>query len=215
VTSDKMAATIEGPVFLAFLQRRILGQLSTHASIVGRVDRRTFLKRGAIGAGVLLLGGVGLAAFPSGDLAAPTRALAVLTPRAFGVLAAIAKRVVTVEGADAVTITHGVDDALRHANAQTQGDIVALLMLFESALAGAIFDARVMPFTRLSPEKQDAVLDAWRRSRVDIRRTGYSALKQMCVAAHYITLENCSSFGYPPPLPYPVVSDDSKFGAGS
>ncbi len=162
---------------------------------------------------MLLLGSVGLLAFPSGDLARPTRALAVLTPRAFGVLAAIAKRVVTVEGADAVAIVHGVDDALRFANAQTQGDIVALLMLFENALAGVLFDARFMPFTRLSPQKQDSVLDSWRRSSVDIRRTGYSALKQMCLAAHYINPDNCSSFGYPPPLPYPVVSDDSKFGA--
>lgn len=179
------------------------------------MDRRTFLKRGVIGGGVLLLGGAGLLAFPSGELARPTRALAVLAPRAFGVLAAIAKRVVTAEGADAVAIAHGVDDALRFANAQTQGDIGALLMLFESALAGAVFDARVMPFTRLSPEKQDAVLDAWRRSRVDVRRTGYSALKRLCLAAHYAEPENWSAFGYPPPLVYPVVSDDSKFGAPS
>jgi hypothetical protein len=179
------------------------------------VDRRTFIKRGAIGGAVLFLGAGGLVAFPSGELAQPTRALSVLTPRAFGVLAAIAKRVVTVEGADPVALAHGVDDALRYVNTQTQGDIGALLMLFESAFAGALFDARFVPFTRLSPEKQDAVLDAWRRSSVDVRRTGYLALKQMIIAQHYMNLESCSTFGYPPPLPYPIVSEDSKFGAST
>ena len=179
------------------------------------MDRRTFIKRGTIGGAVLFLGAGGLLAFPSGDLAQPTRALAVLQPRAFGVLVAIAKRVVTVEGADHVAMAHGVDDALRYANFQTQADINAVIMLFENALAGAIFDARFTPFTRLSPEKQDAVLDAWRRSSVDIRRTGYLAIKQMVIAQHYMNLEHCATFGYPPPLPYPIVSEDSKFGAST
>ncbi len=179
------------------------------------MDRRTFLKRGAIGGAVLFLGAGGLAAFPSGELAQPTRPLAVLAPRSFGVLVAIAKRVVTVEGADAVAIAHGVDDALRQANVQTQADINAVIMLFENALAGVIFDGRFMPFTRCSPEKQDAVLDAWRRSSVAIRRSGYAALKQLCLLAHYVQPGNASWFGYPAPLPYPLVSEDSKFGVPS
>lgn len=179
------------------------------------MDRRTFLKRGAIGGAVLFLGAAGLVAFPSGELDAPTKALAVLTPRAFGVLVAVARRVVTVEGADHVAIAHGVDDALRFANSQTQNDINAVIMLFESALAGAIFDGRFKPFTRCSPEKQDAILDSWRRSNVDIRRAGYAALKQLCLASHYMIPGNAAWFGYPAPLPWAAVSDDSKFGAPS
>ena len=177
------------------------------------MDRRTFLKRGAIGGAVLFLGAGGLVAFPSGALDSPTRALAVLTPRAFGVLVAVARRVVSVEGADHVAIAHGVDDALRHANVQTQADINAVIMLFESALSGAIFDARFKPFTRCSPEKQDAVLDAWRRSSVGIRRAGYAALKQLCLVAYYVEPGNAYWYGYPAPLPWAPVSDDSKFGA--
>jgi len=177
------------------------------------MDRRTFLKRGAIGGAVLFLGPGRLVAFPSGALDAPTRPLAVLTSRAFGVLVAVARRVITVEGADAVEIAHGVDDALRFANTQTQGDINALIMLFESALVGAIFDGRFKPFTRCSPEKQDAILDGWRRSSVDIRRTGYAALKQLCLVSHYMTPGAASWLGYPAPLPWVPVYDDSKFGA--
>lgn len=162
---------------------------------------------------MLLLGGGTLAALPSGELARPARALAVLTRRAFGVLAAVAARVVTAPGADPVAIAHGVDDALAWAAPETQGDVVSLLMLFENALPGLLFDGRVLPFTRLSPERQDAVLDAWRRSSLVVRRSGYTALRKLCAAAHYAEPATWAAFGYPAPPRYAIVSDDSSFGA--
>lgn len=177
------------------------------------MDRRTFLRRGLIGGAVLMLGAGGLFALPSGDLAQPVRALAVLEPRAFGVLVAFARRMITLEGADHVAIAHRVDDALRFATPEAKKDINALLMLFENALPAFLFDGRVTPFTRLSPERQDAVLDHWRRSSIEIRRTGYTVLRKLCAAGHYIEQESWSVMQYPAPIPFPVAYDDSKFGA--
>lgn len=176
-------------------------------------DRRTFLKRGLLGGAVLLLGGVGLAAFPSGALDAPKEPLLTLTPATFGVLVAIARRVVTSEGADPVAIAHRADRALARAAPETRDDLRKLLGLFENALAGLLFDGRFLPFTRLSPKGQDAVLDAWRRSALEVRRSGYSALRKLVTAAHYVDPATWDELFYPPPPPYALVYDDSKWGA--
>src|SRR5512144_1123541 len=135
-----------------------------------RVDRRTFLKRGIAGGAVLLLGGGALAVLPTKEVGAAKRALAVLEPRSFQVVVAIARRVCP-ETADAVDVAHGVDDLLRRAPPETQSDFNKLLGLFENALPGFLFDQRFLPFTRLSPDAQDAVLRDWRNSRLVIRRT--------------------------------------------
>src|SRR4051812_9544831 len=70
------------------------------ATIAG-MQRRTFLKRGLLGGAVLAVGGVGaLAAYPSRVKYAPTEPLRVLNPRTFNIMASVAARVVTAEGAD-------------------------------------------------------------------------------------------------------------------
>jgi hypothetical protein len=71
--------------------------------------------------------------------------------------------------------------------------------VLESALAGMIFDGRTKPFTRLSPEAQDAVLAHWRDSRLLVRRTGYQVLRKLTCAAHYAQPTSWASVGYPGP----------------
>jgi hypothetical protein len=177
------------------------------------VNRRTFLRRGLIGGAVLALGAGGLLALPSGSLAAPSRALAVLSPRSFGVLVAFARRMIRIDDVDHVAVAHRVDDALRYAAPEAQNDVNALLMLFENALPAFLFDGRVTPFSRLSAEDQDRVLDRWRRSSIEVRRNGYAALRKMVAAAQFGDEASWSEIGYPPPIPYPVAYDDSKFGS--
>ena len=58
------------------------------------------------------------------------------------------------------------------------------------------------PFTRLSPAEQDARLEAWRRSRVALLRSGYQALKRLAHATYYSSPEVYAQVGYPGP---PVV----------
>jgi hypothetical protein len=179
------------------------------------VDRRTFLKRGLVGGAVLLLGGGTLAVLPTKDQGAPKRALAVLEPRAFQVLVAVAKRVVP-ETSDPVNVVQGVDDLLRRAPPEVQTDFNKLLGLFENALPGLLFDGRVLPFTRLSPDSQDAVLRSWRDSRLALRRTGYHVLRKICLAVAYTDEANWPAVGYAPPSGLNAMAyDDSKFGVDS
>jgi hypothetical protein len=179
------------------------------------VDRRTFLKRGIAGGAVLVLGGGALAVMPTKELAVPKRALAVLEPRSFQVIVAIARRVCP-ETADATLVAHGVDDLLRRTPPETQSDFNKLLGLFENALPGFLFDQRFLPFTRLSGDAQDAVLRDWRDSRLVIRRSGYHALRKACLATAYSMDATWPAIGYAPLSGTELAKnayDDSKWGA--
>jgi len=176
-------------------------------------SRRTFLKRGLFGSAVLLLGGGGLALYPSREVASPGGALRVLEPRSFQVLAAFAARVVTVAGADPGAIARSVDKMLASAPPETHAKMNALLGLFENALPGLLLDGRVQPFTRLSPDAQDRVLESWRRSRLAVRRTGFQALRKLCLAAFYAEETSWAAMGYHPPSGLNAMAyDDSKVG---
>ena len=176
-------------------------------------SRRTFLRTGLIGGGLLALGGGGLAFYPSKVVGVATAPLLVLQPRAFQVLVAVASRIVTASGSDPVVIAHGVDRALSYALPESQEAINKLLGLFENALTGLIFDGRVKPFTRLSPESQDAVLESWRRSRVELRRTGYQALRKLTLAAYYMEESSWGAVAYKPPQSLRAIAyDDSQVG---
>jgi TAT (twin-arginine translocation) pathway signal sequence len=176
------------------------------------MNRRSFLKTGLVGAGLLALGGTGLALFPTRYSVKATRALRVLDERCFQVLAAVARRVVRDPGADAVAIAHGVDDLLPRLPVETQVDFRRLVLLFESALGGLLLDGRLRPFTRLSDEEQDRVLMRWRDSRIAVRRVGYEGLKKICYIAHYVQPASWADIGFPPPMSVSGPYDDSKMG---
>ena len=175
-------------------------------------SRRSFLKKGIVGGVVLAFGG-GLAFCPSAHVATPTQALLVLAPSSFQVLVAVAQRVVTPEGADHVAIAHGVDALLTRLPVETRADINKLLGLLENALPGLFLDARLRPFTRLSPEARDGVLDSWRTSRIALRRGGYQALRKMCLGTHYAQESSWGPVDYHPPVGLNAIAyDDSMAG---
>jgi hypothetical protein len=164
------------------------------------VQRRTFLKRGLFGGALLTAGGgAAFALFPSRVRFTAREALHVLDAKSFNVMASIAARVVTAEGADPVTITHTIDQALARAVPEAQHDIVQLLGLFENALTGLLLDGRFKPFTQLEGQAQDAVLLAWRYSRLVLRRGAYKALKNLCVTSYYRKEDAWHQTGYPGP----------------
>jgi len=176
-------------------------------------SRRSFLKKGLLGGVLLALGGVGLAFYPSRDVGTATMPLAVLEPRSFQVLVAVASRVVTAKGADPVAIAHGVDRALSYALPETQEAINKLLGLFENALPGLFLDGRLQPFTRLSAESQDAVLESWRTSSIALRRNGYQALRKLTLAAYYMEESSWGPLAYHPPKGFSAMAyDDSQMG---
>jgi hypothetical protein len=177
------------------------------------VSRRSLVKKGLLGGLILLLGGgTGLAFFPSRDgFVAPPQLLS-LTQARFQVLAAVAARVVPA-GADAAAVALGVDRILSYAVIETRQDIEKLLGLFENALPGLLLDGRALPFTRLSEPGQDAVLESWRTSMLTLRRSGYQALRKLCLVAYWTQESAWAAIGYDPPSGLNASAmDDSKLG---
>jgi hypothetical protein len=164
------------------------------------MTRRSFITRGLFG-GLLLAGasGLGLGLWPSRRTYAPRGPLKTLDARQFAVLAAVAARTVRAPGADPVAIAERVDMSLAFTTEEARHDFCQLLVLFDNALAGLILDGRPRPFTRMQPDEQDAVLDAWRDSRLVLRRSGYHALRKITLAAHYSSPDVWASVGYPGP----------------
>ncbi len=179
-------------------------------------SRRSVLKTGLLGTALLALGGTGLALFPTKEVGAPTSPLLALSAKSFQVLVAVAARVVTAKGAKPVAIAHGVDRVLSYALPETQDGIGNLLGLFENALSGLVLDGRILPFTRLSPASQDAVLQSWRTSRIPLRRLGYQALRKLTLAAYYMEESSWGPLDYAPPSGLNAMAyDDSEVGTPS
>jgi hypothetical protein len=177
------------------------------------LSRRSLIKRGLLGGALLLLGGgTGLALFPSKDVAPSALPLLALAPERFQVLVAFAARVAP-QGADPVAVAQGVDRVLSYAAEETRQDIGKLLGLFENALPGLLLDGRALPFTRLSPQGQHAVLESWRSSRIALRRTGFQALRKLCLQAYWVQESSWKAIGYDPPSGLNASAwDDSKMG---
>ncbi len=159
-----------------------------------------FIKRGLFGGLLLGIGGTGaLALYPSDLKFKPKRALRSFDEHTFGVLAAIASRTVTAPGADPVEIAHRVDETISLGVPEGRADLGKLLLLFENAAVGFLFDRRTKPFTVLDEKAQDRVLEAWRDSKLVLRRSGYLALKKLTLAAHYASPDTWASVNYPGP----------------
>ena len=84
-------------------------------------------------------------------------------------------------------------------------DFRRLLRLFESSLFGAAIAGSPRPFTRATPADQDARLEAWRRSRFALLRSGYQAIKRLAHASYYSSPEIYALVGYPGPPEVPSV----------
>jgi hypothetical protein len=151
-------------------------------------------------------GAIGLGTWPTERRLKPRNPLRALDDRKFAVLAAVAARMVTVPGADPITIAERLDAQMAVAPAEVRADFGKLLLLVENALAGLLFDGRARPFTHLSPEGQDGVLAAWRDSRLLVRRSGYGVLRKLTQAAHYAAPEAWADTGYPGPPTLTVPS---------
>ena len=164
--------------------------------------RRGFLKLGLVGGALLGLTGAGLGLWPSRIRFVPQRALRVLDPAGFNVLAQVAARVAPSDG-DPVAIAHGVDETLVAQTPEAQDDFRKLLRLLENGLARLLLDGRPRNFTRLVAASQDAALAAFRDSRLVVRRSGYHALRKLCLAVYYAAPSTWGVIGYPGP---PTIS---------
>jgi hypothetical protein len=167
-------------------------------------SRRTLLTRGLLGGALLAAGGAGfLALRPGKRVAAPPDGLRVFSLEQYAVLDALAHRFIgaapgwpTVEE---VGVARAVDRIAERVEPSVQAELKQLLGLFENALAGFLFGGRPQTFTTLDVAAQDRVLEAWRDSRIALRRTGYNALRTLVLAGYYQSPLTWKPLGYPGP----------------
>ncbi len=153
---------------------------------------------------MLTLGGAGfLASRRSRELSMPPEGLRSLDLREYAVIHAIATRLIPArEGfasVDQVRVAFNADRVLQRADLGAQKELKQLIGLFENALANLLFGGRTRPFTQLAPAEQDAVLLEWQSSRLEIRRTGFQALRALVMASYYGSPLSWAAVGYPGP----------------
>ena len=174
-------------------------------------DRRRFLKRGLFGGALLFAAGSVPFVFRTTRRdRAPRASLRLLSADEYAVLAAVAARIVPGDGADgrwpradALDCAGRIDALMATTHPDVGHDFRRLLHLVESGFLGTFTAGSPRPFTRAPSAEQDARLEAWRRSRLAILRSGYQALKRLADAAYYSSPEVYALCGYPGP---PVVS---------
>lgn len=155
------------------------------------LSRRGLIKRGVFGGALLALGGSGFLATREGlTLPMPVEGLKVLGPREYATLQAFARRAFPARpgwpDADSAQVALTADGLLARNDASIANEVKQLLGLFDNALAGFLFAGRTTPFSRLSPEEQDAVIADWRDSKLVVRRSGYQALRTLVYSAYYM-----------------------------
>jgi len=167
-------------------------------------SRRSVLKRGLVGGAVLALGG-GTALFlrPGREWELPAEGLLALSPREYAVVMSVATRLLPVSGdfppLEKIRVGLNADRILTKVDPTALKEMKQLLNLFENALPNFLFGLRVAPFTQMEPSAQDAVLSEWAHSRLTVRRSGYTALRGLVLAAYFVRPETWAAVGYPGP----------------
>jgi hypothetical protein len=183
----------------------------------GGLDRRRFLRRGLFGGALLVFAGSLPFVFRTTRRgSAPRAPLRLLSADEHAVLAAVAARIVPGDGADArwpraeaLDCAGKVDALMATTHPDVGRDFRRLLRLTESGFVGLLAAGSPRPFSRAEPAEQDARLEAWRRSRFALLRSGYQALKRLCHAAYYSSPEVYELIGYPGP---PIVPQPAGGG---
>ncbi len=168
------------------------------------LTRRGLLGRGLFGGALLALGGSGVLAARDGlSLPLPSEGLRVLGPREYATLQALARRAFPPRpgwpDADTARVAFTADGLLAQGDPAVAKEVRQLLGLFDNALAGFLTSGRATPFSRLSPEAQDAAFEDWRTSRLTVLRTGHHALRTLVYSAYYMHPAAVAATGYAVP----------------
>lgn len=165
------------------------------------MDRRTFIKRSLLATGAAGAAGAAALGFDESEALVPPRApLHVLDETSFGVLVAMAARIVPVEGADPVQIAHDVDASLRYTTPEAGADTRLVLAVLENGLSGLLTRGSATLFSELTPEGRDEALRRWGDSSIAMLRGATNSLRKLCLGVHYASLEHARALGYPGPI---------------
>ena len=165
------------------------------------VSRRSFLKQTFFGSVVLSSSGFLLPAFED-EMLSPeiSDQLQYFSPKEFLVIQSVAERIVgTASGNSSAT---DLDAALRAdkflgaADPEIQEQFHQLLTVFNAPFFAFLFDFRFSSFIGMSPEDQDSYLEDWMNSSFAFRRTGFQALKRVCLSMFYTEPRSWPEIGY-------------------
>ena len=187
-----------------------------YAGVCMAIPRRTFLKLGLGGVGLLALGGAGLA-LQSTTLVEPQGPLRCLNVRQYSILYAVADAIVSpsedMPSVGDLGAVETMDGLLAQLHPDDMGQILQVLSLLENALTGLLLDGRVQTFTSYSRTRRVEILDGWRTSRIGTKQQAFVALHGLCVASYWGNPKAYAFTGYPGPpdftglLPQPEVAD--------
>ncbi|MSP63723.1 MAG: hypothetical protein EXR72_25935 [Myxococcales bacterium] len=173
------------------------------------IDRRRFLRRTLLGGALLTLGGT-IARHATGYTLDPAIAarLRVLSHKEYLILAAICRRMLAPDEGGAVSPDEieaalVIDGYLAGLPDAISSDVRALLHLVEHT--PLLFDLRFSRFTHLDGAAQDAVLDGWATSRIDLRRRGFQALKALAMLGYYDDPRTFAILDYTGPMLPPAT----------
>lgn len=179
-------------------------------------SRRTILKHGLVGTGLLVIGGVGLG-LRGTHYRQARRPLNILTQRQFSTLAAVADRISPgdedLPSAWDMEVAEKIDLLMASKAPADAEEFAMVLDLLENALVGAVLDFRITTFTGSSRAVQDAVLHGMRTSSISARRTMFIALRGLCTAAYWGDPRTHAVTGYEGPpnfgnvgVPAPIMA---------
>ena len=171
--------------------------------------RRSLLKKGLWGGGLLALSGVGLSLQSSHIAHPPNIGLQVLTPQAFGTLLALINHVLPSKigfpATDEIRVAERVDALLAKMHPADGAELLQALQVIENPVLGALLDLRFQPFSAASPASQKQTLQNWKTSRLAVRRTGYVALSGLIKSSYFSHPKTYASVGYPGPPDYSKI----------
>lgn len=175
------------------------------------LTRRQLLKYGAGGAALLALGGIGLS-LQRTITRTPRAELAALSEREFSILAAVADRIAP--GGDGFPsawdahVPEKLDALFATMHPGAVDELKQALALLENAAAGLLLDGRTSTFTGSSGDEQDDILQAWRTSNLQVRRTAFKALNGLIGATYWSSSDVFAAIGYPGPLALNAAADE-------
>ena len=171
------------------------------------MKRRSLIKYGLFGTGLLTASAVGLSLRET-KIRKPKTDLYCLSLSEFSILFAISECIIPGDtffpSASDVQVTENMDTFLSTTASYVQSDFKALLHLIENAFGNGLLELHPQTFTYSSPEEQIALLESWQHSSIPLRRTAYKALNGLCQATYFGTPETNGVVGYDGPPPYLV-----------
>jgi hypothetical protein len=135
-------------------------------------------------------------AFPDPEDAGP---LKFFSPHEHRLLRAVAHRMAgtgSEEGTGVIDVAGRADAFLANEDPEVQSQIHLLLAIFGSRLFAFLFDLRFVPFLQMNPADQDGTLSDWMTSSLEFRRTGFAALKRICLSMQYTDSRSFAAIGY-------------------